>query len=87
MEKQIAGTEILLEEILNMRTDEEFLQRFAGSPLMRAKRRGMIRNACVVAGNSGNAKFIPLLQEVKEMEEDEMLKEHAEWGIQILLAQ
>ncbi|MBI5414796.1 tRNA epoxyqueuosine(34) reductase QueG [Candidatus Peregrinibacteria bacterium] len=81
MEKEIAGTQILISEILEMDSDEKFLKRFAGSPLMRAKRRGMIRNACIVAGNSGNAEFLPLLQKVIDRESDPMLKEHAEWGI------
>ena len=45
---------------------------------MRAKRRGLIRNACVVAGNSGDESLIPYLEKV---EGDDMLKEHAIWAI------
>jgi epoxyqueuosine reductase len=70
-----------LKELLSIKTDGEFLERFAGWPMMRAKRRGMLRNACVVAGNSGDLSLIPLLQGVIEREEDEMLKEHARWAI------
>jgi len=75
------GPDLHLREILSIKTDEEFLQKFAGTPLMRAKRRGLIRNACVVAGNSGDASLIPDLKRIVEREEDEMLKEHARWGI------
>lgn len=43
--KEIAGASISLKEITDIKTDEEFLKRFAGSPLMRAKRAGLQRNA------------------------------------------
>lgn len=76
-----AGSTLDLREVLLIETDEQYLAKFAGTPLMRAKRRGLIRNACVVAGNSGNPELIPYLEKVIEREEDEMLKEHAKWGI------
>ena len=75
------GNRVLpLEKILTIETDEAFLETFAGTPLMRAKRRGLLRNACVVAGNSGQKDFIPLLYRIAEKEED-MLQEHALWAI------
>jgi epoxyqueuosine reductase len=76
-----AGESLDLKEVLSIKTDEEFTAKFAGTPLMRAKRRGLIRNACVVAGDSGDRSLIPCLQKVIDRENDEMLKEHAEWGI------
>ncbi|QQR84014.1 tRNA epoxyqueuosine(34) reductase QueG [Candidatus Peregrinibacteria bacterium] len=79
----VGGT-LDLREILNIRTDEVYVQKFAGTPLMRAKRRGLVRNACIVAGNSKNPALIPYLQAVVDEEDDAMLKEHAEWGIQQL---
>ncbi len=75
------GESLDLREILSIKTDEEFLHRFAGTPLMRAKRRGLLRNACVVAGNSGDPSLTPYLQAVLEREEDAMLKEHAMWAL------
>ena len=53
---------------------------FAGSPIMRTKRRGLVRNACVVAGNTGDRSLLEPLREVAQ-DEDEMLREHAEWAI------
>lgn len=44
-EPKIAGDQLELEKIRAIKTDEEFLHFFAGSPLMRAKRRGLLRNA------------------------------------------
>lgn len=49
---KIAGESIPLEEILNLKTDQEFLEKFAGSPLMRAKRHGLQRNALIAKSNS-----------------------------------
>ncbi|MBI5421628.1 tRNA epoxyqueuosine(34) reductase QueG, partial [Candidatus Peregrinibacteria bacterium] len=75
------GESLDLAELLSIRTDEAFLKRFAGTPLMRAKRRGLLRNACVVAGNSGEPMLIPHLERILDEESDEMLKEHATWAI------
>jgi len=75
------GDSLDVREILSIGTDEEFEKRFAGTPLMRAKRRGLIRNACIVAGNTMNLSIIPLLKEVISREQDEMLQEHANWAI------
>ncbi|HTU26274.1 MAG TPA: HEAT repeat domain-containing protein, partial [Pirellulales bacterium] len=35
-------------------SEEEFRRRFRGSPLLRAKRRGLLRNAAIVLGNQGD---------------------------------
>ena len=78
------GANLDLAEILSLRTDEEFEARFAGTPLMRAKRKGLLRNACVVAGNSGDRSLLPVLKKLAESEEDGMIKEHAEWAIRVI---
>ncbi len=51
---------------------------------MRAKKRGLQRNACIVAGNSGNKVYISDLERFIAREKDEMLLEHAEWAIRRL---
>jgi len=76
-----AGASLELGELLQIRTDEAFLERFAGTPLMRAGRLGLLRNACVVAGNTGDASILPQLQVLLGSESDETLKEHAVWAI------
>jgi epoxyqueuosine reductase len=47
------GPYLNIAEILAIRTHGEFIDRFAGTALMRTGREGLIRNACAVAVNSG----------------------------------
>lgn len=61
---KIAGDSIPLAEILSISTDEQYLARFAGSPLMRPKRRGLIKNAINAAINSRDTIFIPLIEQI-----------------------
>jgi epoxyqueuosine reductase len=65
-------------------TAEEFRQRFRGSPIRRAKRTGLRRNAVVAMGNSGDPRFVPALEKLAA-DEDPVLAEHARWAINKLL--
>ena len=38
-----------------------FKRRFAGTPILRTKRRGFLRNVCVALGNCGDARALPAL--------------------------
>ena len=82
--KRIGGDFQLLEDILNLRTDEEFDERFAGSPMRRAKREGLVRNACVVTANVGARELLPLLKRISKSDTSELVREHAEWAIRQL---
>jgi epoxyqueuosine reductase QueG len=70
----------LARELLGM-TQEEFSRAFKGSPMKRAKLRGLKRNAAVVLGNVGSAEDAMLLERVREEEPDEMLRAHAVWAL------
>ncbi|MFW5695527.1 MAG: tRNA epoxyqueuosine(34) reductase QueG [Alkalispirochaeta sp.] len=80
----IAGSDIRLAEILAIETDEEFTARFAGSPLMRAKRRGLVRNACIAAANTGAVELVPRLRVLAD-DVDEIIAIHARWAVDQLL--
>lgn len=82
--KPIAGSHVDLGEILAIETDEEFTARFAGSPVMRAKRRGLIRNACIAAANTGAVTLVPRIQALSE-DSDEIIAIHARWALDQLL--
>jgi epoxyqueuosine reductase len=58
---------------------EEFSEKFRGSPIRRAKRSGLRRNAAIAMGNSGNRKFLPLLEKLAA-DEDAIVAESAAWA-------
>jgi epoxyqueuosine reductase len=59
---------------------EEFRRNFRGSPVKRAKLRGLLRNAAIAMGNSGERKFLLRLRELAQ-HEDPAVAEHARWAI------
>jgi epoxyqueuosine reductase len=77
----IAGKDArtLAREILAM-DDGRFRAAFRGSPIKRAKLRGLKRNAAVVLGNVGTAEDAPAL--VAALEDPEpLVREHAGWAL------
>ena len=61
-------------------SDEGFRQRFRGSPVKRAKRRGLLRNAAVAAGNWGDPVAVPAL--AKALGDGEpLVRGHAAWAL------
>ncbi|MGA9307035.1 MAG: tRNA epoxyqueuosine(34) reductase QueG, partial [Candidatus Sulfotelmatobacter sp.] len=64
-------------------SEEDFRRTFRGSPVRRAKRAGLRRNAVIAMGNSGDQRFLPELKKLAE-DEDEAVAESAAWAIQKL---
>jgi epoxyqueuosine reductase len=60
--------------------DPGFRTRFRGTPLLRAKRRGLVRNACVAAGNSGDPRLVPVLAGLLA-DPEPMVRGHAAWAL------
>lgn len=77
-----AGT--LAREILAMSQDS-FRAMFRGSPMKRAKRTGLARNAAVVLGNTGEASDLPTLTAALN-DEDPIAREHVTWAIEQIRA-
>jgi epoxyqueuosine reductase len=65
-------------------SEDDFQSTFRGSPIKRAKRSGLRRNAVVAMGNSGNPAFIPLLRQIAESDPDDVVVEHARWSVERL---
>jgi epoxyqueuosine reductase len=63
---------------------EEFRRTFRGSPVKRAKCTGLRRNAVIAMGDSGERKFLPLLERLAAGEDD-VVRESAEWAVEKLL--
>jgi epoxyqueuosine reductase len=57
-----------------------FKTRFAGSPILRTKRRGFLRNVCVALGNVGDETALPDLVKASHDHEG-LIAEHARWAI------
>jgi epoxyqueuosine reductase len=60
--------------------DAGFKARFAGTPILRAKRRGLLRNVCVALGNVGDASALPCLRKAAN-DSEPLIAEHARWAI------
>ncbi len=57
-----------------------FKERFAGSPILRTKRRGLLRNVCVALGNVGDEKTLPALEKAAS-DAEPLIAEHSTWAI------
>lgn len=75
--------QISIEEILSLRTNKMFKDRFSGTPMLRAKRAGLIRNAICVAVNEGWVEFCSSFEKLKNDESD-IVRETVKWGIETL---
>ena len=62
------------------RTDEEFRAAFKGSPMKRAKLRGLKRNAAVVLGNLRNPEDADVLTRALD-DVEPVVQEHAAWAL------
>jgi epoxyqueuosine reductase len=58
---------------------EAFREKFHGSPIRRAKHSGLRRNAVIAIGNSGDPRFVPMLDKLAK-DEDPVVAEHARWA-------
>ncbi|MCC6805060.1 MAG: tRNA epoxyqueuosine(34) reductase QueG [Anaerolineae bacterium] len=60
--------------------DARFMARFAGSPVERIRRDRLVRNACIAAGNWGDAAAIPLLEGLLN-DASPLVRGHAAWAL------
>ena len=60
--------------------ERELRTRFRGTPLLRAKRSRLLRNAALVAGNQQAAELLPHLQPLRD-DPDPTLREAVQWAI------
>jgi epoxyqueuosine reductase len=75
-----AGARPALLPLLNI-TEEEFRQRFRGSPVKRAKRSGLRRNVAVALGNIADAGAVPDLMIALHDGDDPLVRGHAAWAL------
>ena len=58
-----------------------FNRKFAGTPILRTKRRGFLRNVCVALGNAGDTTALPALEQAGG-DPEPLIAEHARWATQ-----
>ena len=77
-----AHPELATPDLLELLSLDEgsFRCRFAGTPMLRAKRRGLLRNVCVALGNVGDSAALPALQRAAA-DPEPLIAEHARWAI------
>jgi epoxyqueuosine reductase len=75
------GPRLDVVEVLSIATDAEFRARFRGTPLTRPKRRGLLRNAAVVAANIGATRAVPSLIERIENDSEPLIRSHCLWAL------
>lgn len=75
------GHWLRLKEILSIKTDTEFHYKFCKTALSRPKRKGLIRNAAIVAGNRLSDEVLPELIWLAENESDPIIREHVLWAL------
>ncbi len=60
--------------------EDGFRRRFAGTPILRSRRRGLLRNVCVALGNIGDETVLPALRKAAA-DFEPLIAEHARWAI------
>jgi epoxyqueuosine reductase len=75
-----AGPWMSLSEILAIPDQSSFKAQWGQTPLARAKRKGLVRNACVAAGNSKDESLLPFLDALLS-DEESLVRGHALWAL------
>jgi epoxyqueuosine reductase len=83
MMKAHARPELAQPDLLELLSLDEagFKLRLAGTPMLRARRRGLRRNVCVALGNIGDEQALPALQKAAQ-DPEPLVSEHARWAIE-----
>lgn len=64
--------------------DAGFKARFAGTPILRSKRRGFLRNVCVALGNTAGPEALFALEHAAH-DSEPLIAEHARWAIDAIV--
>jgi epoxyqueuosine reductase len=69
-----------LEAVMRL-DDDAFRRRYGKSAIRRTKRRGLLRNAAIALGNSGNPAAVPILTGSLANEPEPLVRAHAAWAL------
>lgn len=71
------GPVLDLREIMQIKSELEFKDRFKGSPILRTKRVGLVRNALAVALNQNACDLLPQIESIANFDQEPRLKSFA----------
>lgn len=78
-----AAKSLSLREVLSLKTEAEFAERFSGSAMTRSGLKGLLRNACVASAQLKRIDLSPLIAPLAQ-DADPVLRETARWTLEQL---
>lgn len=72
------------DDLLSIKTDEDFLKRFQGTSLMRAGRENIVRNVLIVIANKGEKLFIEKVKEILSNDVSSVVRQTASEVLKVL---
>jgi epoxyqueuosine reductase len=83
MMKEHARSELAAPDLIELLSldDTGFKNRFAGTPILRTRRRGLLRNVCVALGNKGDEAALPTLEKATR-DAEPLIAGHAQWAVE-----
>lgn len=76
-----AGAWLNLQKVLKIRSDTEFNTLFKDTSILRAKREGLVRNACIVCANIKAESLTPELISLIYEDKSPVVRGHAVWAL------
>ncbi len=73
-------------EFLTTMTEEQFRQTYSGTPVTRAKRAGIARNAAIALGNSRDTRAEPILTNALNLHDEPLVRGHAAVALRQLMS-
>jgi len=74
------GMRLDLDELFAIQSNGDYEKRFRGTALLRTGRKQMMRNACLVLGNSEDSHAVPYL--IRALQDPApLVRQHAAWGL------
>lgn len=83
--KEAARADLATPTLIDLLSLDEpgFKARFAGTPMLRSKRRGLLRNVCVALGNTAGPEVLGVLESAAA-DPELLIAEHAQWAIETI---
>ena len=82
--EQGVGAHLTLEPLFALTSERLFRTRFTGTPLLRARRAGLLRNAAVVLANTGWVPAVQVLAQAAREDPSPVVRAHCLWAVCVL---